>query len=87
MTDEVSNRAHIVAIRALAWTLHDPDRAHRLLALTGLDADAMRARVDDPAMLDAVIAFLEAHEPDLMACAAAIDVTPLELVAVRAHLA
>jgi Protein of unknown function (DUF3572) len=86
MTDEVSNRAHAVALRALAWTLEDSDRAHRLLALTGLDADQVRGRIDDPTLLDAVIAFLEAHEPDLMACATAIDVTPHELVAIRPHL-
>jgi Protein of unknown function (DUF3572) len=86
MTDAVSNRAQTVALQALVWTLQDPDRAHRLLALTGLDADAMRGRVNDPALLDAVIGFLESHEPDLIACATAIDVTPLELVAVRPHL-
>ena len=86
MTEEVSNRAHAVALRALAWTLEDSDRAHRLLALTGLDADQVRGRIDDPALLDAVIAFLEAHEPDLMACATAIDVTPHELVAIRPYL-
>jgi Protein of unknown function (DUF3572) len=86
MTDDVSNRAHAVALRALAWTLEDSDRAHRLLALTGLDAEQVRGRIDDPTLLDAVIAFLEAHEPDLMACATAIDVTPHELIAIRPHL-
>ena len=86
MTDDVSNRAQIVALRALAWTLEDSDRANRLLALTGLDPHAVRERIDDPALLDAVLTFLEAHEPDLMACATAIDVTPFELVAVRGHL-
>lgn len=86
MTDDVSNRAQAVALRALAWTLEDSDRAHRLLALTGLDAESVRGRIDDPALLDAVVAFLEAHEPDLMACATAIDVTPHELVAIRPHL-
>jgi hypothetical protein len=86
MTDDVSNRAQAVALRALAWTLEDGDRAQRLLALTGLDAESVRSRITDPALLDAVIAFLEAHEPDLMACAAAIDATPHELIAIRPHL-
>lgn len=86
MTEDLSNRAQTVAFRALAWTLEDGDRAQRLLALTGLDAEAVRNRVTDPALLDAVLAFLEAHEPDLMACASAIEVTPHELIAVRGHL-
>jgi len=33
-----------LALRALAWTLGDPDRAGRLLALTGLDPGDLRAR-------------------------------------------
>src|SRR3546814_13733902 len=32
----------VLALMALAWTLADDRRADRLLALTGLDADALR---------------------------------------------
>ena len=39
-----------MALRALAWTVADPARAERLLALTGLDAAELRARVDAPAV-------------------------------------
>ncbi len=83
MSDDVSNAAHALALQALVWTLQEPDRAERFLALTGLDADAIRARVQDPALLDAVIGFLEAHEPDLIACARALGVPPFELLAIR----
>jgi Protein of unknown function (DUF3572) len=81
-----TNTAYAIALRALIWTLQDSTRADRMLALTGLDADAIRARIEDPALLGAVIDFLEAHEPDLIACAQAIEVSPIELLAARTAL-
>ena len=72
--------AEALALSALAWTLNEPARADRLLSVTGLTADDLRARAADPALLSAVLAFLEAHEPDLVACAAALGVKPLILV-------
>ena len=75
-----------LALSALAWTLAEPARADRLLAVTGLDAGELRARASEPALLAAVIGFLEAHEPDLVVCAGAIDVTPAELVAAQREL-
>ena len=72
-----------LALRALAWTLADPDRAARLLALTGLDPAALRARAAEPATLAAVLGFVEAHEPDLVGCADALDVPPAALVGAR----
>lgn len=75
--------AEALALSALVWTLSAPDRADRLLSVTGLTADDLRARAGDPALLSAVLAFLEAHEPDLIACAAALEVKPLILVEMR----
>jgi len=69
-----------LALSALAWILSDDARAGRLLALTGLEAADLRARVGDPALHDAVLAFLEAHQPDLIACAEALGVPPAALV-------
>ena len=76
----------VVGLRALGWTLSDADRAERLLAVTGLDADDLRARAAEPAVLDAVLGFLEAHEPDLLACAEALDLKPEALVRARTEL-
>lgn len=73
----------VLALMALVWTLADDRRADRLLALTGLDADTLRAGVGDPAILSAVLAFLADHEPDLIACAQSIDSTPEALVAAK----
>ncbi|MFW2829154.1 DUF3572 domain-containing protein [Sphingomonas sp. ID0503] len=69
------------ALSALAWTISDDRRAERLLALTGLTPDDLRSRVTEPAVLAAVLEFLEAHEPDLIACAEAIGQKPADIVA------
>ena len=76
----------ILALGALGWVLADQGRADRLLALTGLSPDDLRARANDAGVLAAVLAFLEAHEPDLVACAAALDRTPERLVRARMEL-
>lgn len=65
-----------LALSALGWVLSDEDRAGRFLALTGLTPDALRAGLGEPGTLAAVIDFLCAHEPDLIAAAAALGVTP-----------
>ena len=88
MIPSLSNAADpsIVALRALAVTLRDDARAERLLTLTGLTADELRARAAEPTMLAAVLSFLEGHEPDLVAVAAEMQVAPQELVAARSAL-
>jgi hypothetical protein len=78
--------AEAIALQALVWTLGEPSRASRLLDLTGLDPAELRARAGEPALLAATLGFLEAHEPDLIACAEAIEVTPSDLVNARAAL-
>ena len=83
MSGHDSNSADTLALNALVWVLQEPDRADRFLALTGLQGDDIRGRITDPALLDAVLAFLEAHEPDLVACARALDVTPALLLGAR----
>ena len=77
---------HALALAALGWTLSDGARAGRLLALTGLTPEMLRDGLGEPATLAAVLRFLEAHEPDLIACADALGVAPAELVAARRRL-
>lgn len=72
-----------LALAALGWVVGDAARAQRLLALTGLTPGELRARAGEPALLAAAITFLEGHEPDLVACATALDVTPAALVDAR----
>jgi Protein of unknown function (DUF3572) len=76
----------ILALRALAWTIGQEGLPDRLLSLTGLDATDLRARASEPAVLVALIGFLESHEPDLIACATALGVTANQLVDARRKL-
>ncbi|USI71805.1 DUF3572 domain-containing protein [Sphingomonas morindae] len=78
--------ATVVALQALAWVLTEPSRADRLLALTGLDADDLRARATEPALLAAVLGFLAGHEPDLLACTEALSLPPEALIAAQSQL-
>jgi hypothetical protein len=72
--------ADVLGLQALVWAIGEPDRADRLIAVTGLDPDDLRAR-GEPAVLAAVIGYLESYEPDLIACASALGVPPQALVA------
>jgi hypothetical protein len=76
----------VTAMRAIVWILSDDDRAQRLLSLTGLDPDALRAGIGDPDLLAAVITFVAGHEPDLVACAAALEMPVAQLAAVGQRL-
>ena len=75
-----------MALSALSWVLIDDDRASRLLALTGLTPGALREGLGDPATLIAVLDFISAHEPDLIAAADALGVAPQELAGARGKL-
>ena len=72
---------HALALAALGWVLGDETRAGRFLALTGLTPDDLRARLGDPALLGAVLSYLESHEPDLIAAADALGLAPGDLIA------
>ena len=78
--------ADVLGLQALVWTIGEPDRASRLMAVTGLDPDDLRARAGDAAVLAAVIGYLESYEPDLVACASALNIPPEALVAAHAAL-
>jgi hypothetical protein len=75
-----------LALSTLGWVLSDGDRAARLLALTGLTPDDLRERLGERNVLAAILGFLEAHEPDLVACSEALNVGPAALVNARREL-
>ena len=85
-TNKPPSDAEALALRALAATLTDARRAQRFLDLTGLEANELRSRAADPSLLSATLAFLEAHEPDLIAVAQAIEVEPESLISARSEL-
>jgi hypothetical protein len=88
MKAQETNRpdAETLALAALGWTLSDAARAERLLALTGLTPEDLRRRIGERDLLAAALRFLEAHEPDLLACAEALDVGAVALVGARREL-
>ncbi len=75
--------AQSIALQALVWVLADNDRAQRLLAITGLTADDMRASVSEPWLLGAALSYLEGYEPDLIKCCHEIAIKPEDMVAAR----
>jgi hypothetical protein len=78
--------AETLALSALGWVLAEQDRADRLLALTGLTPEVLRARLTDREVLCAVLDFIANHEPDLVLAADALNVEPVDLVAAREKL-
>ena len=83
MPPETPNHADpwSLALAALAATLSDERRARRFLDLTGIGTEELRGRADEPALLAALIGFLEAHEPDLISVSEAVGVEPAGLAA------
>ena len=85
-TNDNHTDASELALQALVWSLSEEARAQRLLALTGLTPDSLRGGIGDRGLQAAILSFLENHEPDLIACAQAIGVTPITLVNARMEL-
>lgn len=75
-----------LALRLVGWIVADSARADRMMGLTGLDPASLRASLSDPATLGALMDFVIGHEPDLLACAEALDISPAKLVAARQRL-
>ena len=84
MPSITTNDPEVLLLSALAETLSDERRAIRFLDMTGIDASTLRERAADRSTLEALLDFLEAYEPDLIAVASALAVKPEALVATRA---
>jgi len=79
----IPNDPVALALAALAATLGSERRAQRFLDLTGIGTEELRTRLGEPALLAAVLRFLEAHEPDLLSVAQELGVDPSQLVEAR----
>ena len=68
MTDNRQERenAEALAIRALGFVAADPELLPRFLAITGIEAGAIRQAAREPGFLAGVLQFIAAHEPTLM---------------------
>ena len=70
-----------MALAVLGWILSDTLRAERFLAVTGLTPDVLRASLDTRETQAAVLEFLCAYEPDLIAAAESLDIAPATIAA------
>jgi hypothetical protein len=78
-----TNQAAALALQALAATIGDQRLAEPFLSLSGLTPPDLKQRAADPAVLAALLRFLESHEPDLVAIAEEIGTSAEALVAAR----
>ena len=72
--------AEQVAIGALAYIAGEPVLLDRFLALTGIEAAAIRQAAAQPGFLAGVLQFIAAHEPTLMAFAEARSIPPEDVL-------
>ena len=86
MAPQIPNDPVALALAALAATLGCERRAQRFIDLTGIGTDELRRRAAEPQLLAALLRFLEAHEPDLLAVAEALGLKPEDLVQARRQL-
>lgn len=77
------HEAEEIAVTALAYIAVEPELTRRFLALSGLEAGDLRQAAADPAFLGGVLDFVMAHEPVLIAVAAAAGRPTAEIG--RAH--
>lgn len=73
--------AEVLALHCVAEIVGDPALGPRFLALTGLDADGLRASLGARATLAAAVDFLLGHEPTLVDIARRLDVAPAAIAA------
>lgn len=68
MKASIDHREHAeaVAVRALGFVAGDPELLPRFLAITGIEAGAVRRAAAEPGFLAGVLQFILAHEPTLM---------------------
>ena len=78
-----TEQAETLAIAALGFIAQDADLLPRFLAVTGISAGDIRTAAAEPGFLAGVLDFLLAHEPSVMAFAAATGADPAALAAAR----
>lgn len=79
--------AEAMAIQILSWLISQPDLMSRFLALSGIEASAIRQAAAEPGFLAGVIGFVMAHEPTLLAFCAENDINAERVAACHARLA
>lgn len=78
--------AHLIGLRSLAWLAAEDSLFETFLAASGGDAAQIRARANDPALLASVLDFVLGSDDWVIACAAAQNIRPEQVMMARAVL-
>ncbi len=78
--------AEVFAIQVLAWLAADSGRLTGFLGATGASSATLRRDATEPAFMLAVLDYLMADEAQLLACCAALEVSPDQPAQARAAL-
>ncbi|MCD2177116.1 DUF3572 domain-containing protein [Rhizobium sp. C1] len=70
-----------IAVAILAWLGEEPDMLTRFLSLSGLEASSLRQFSRSPGFSAALMEFVMAHEPSLMAFSAHSGIPPASIAA------
>lgn len=83
MTNDIRKRenAEALAIQALSFVAADPELLPRFLAITGIEAQAIRQAAREPGFLAGVLQFIVAHEPTLLHFSEASGIPPQQVTA------
>ena len=71
-----ADQASLIALKALAYIAEDEERLSRFLLLTGVEADYVPSAMESPEFQAAVLEYLLADEPTLLAFCAAVQIEP-----------
>jgi hypothetical protein len=71
-----ADQAESIALQALAFLASDDELLPRFLALSGIEAAAIRKAAAEPGFLAGVLAFFMAHEPSLFQLTEATGLKP-----------
>lgn len=73
--------AQALAIQALGFIAADAELLPRFLAISGIDAQAIRQAAREPGFLAGVLQFIAAHEPTLMRFSEESGIRPQDIAA------
>ena len=72
--------ARTYALQSVLYITSEDDIRNRFLSLTGMTADSIRTALQNDDFLCSLLEFLVNFEPDLINCAARLDIEPDILV-------
>lgn len=79
--------AETIGVDALTFLAGDPELLNRFLDVSGLTVEQLRSEATSPAFFVGLLDFILAHEPSVMAFAAAAGLDPQEVGQAREKLA